>query len=189
METRQQYIFTSERLGFREWQPSDLPPMAAMNADPAVMEFFPAKQSAEDTKAFIGRMEDQFRLNGYCYYAVDRLDTDEFIGFIGLMEKTFEAEFTPCVDIGWRLATKHWNLGFATEGALRCIEYGFETLRLQKIVSMAPPVNTKSIGVMKKIGMHFVAPFHHPALPADSILQPCHLYQIINPVTSISSAI
>src|SRR3546814_9999473 len=121
------YLFTSERLGFRRWQEADVEPMRAINADPAVMEYFPSLQDQAETLAFIKRMQLQFDEKGFCYYAVDSLVDGAFIGFIGLSEKTFIADFTPCVDIGWRLAKNAWNQGFATEGAQKCLEHAFRS--------------------------------------------------------------
>src|SRR5215217_2088036 len=114
------YIFRSERLGFRNWQESDIIPMAAINADPEVMRYFPAIQTTSQTQDFIQKMQLQFQERGYCYFAVELLKTNTLIGFTGLSDKTFESDFTPCIDIGWRLGTAHWNKGYATEGAARC---------------------------------------------------------------------
>lgn len=178
MVSQKTYLFTSERLGFRNWMPDDIPVMAAINADPLVMTFFPAVQSFEETKGFIARMQDQFQRNGFCYYAVDRLDNGELIGFTGLSEKDFESDFTPCIDIGWRFAVSAWNKGFATEAAKRCLQYGFQQLNLKYIVSMAPEVNIKSIAVMKKTGMNFIKTFDHPLLLNNDRLSACVLYAI-----------
>src|ERR1700761_6816125 len=98
------YIFTSERLGFRNWMMSDVSEMSLINADPKVMEFFPETRTREQTVEFIERMQKQFAEKGFCYFAVDRLDNNDLIGFIGISEQTFEADFTPCIDIGWGLA-------------------------------------------------------------------------------------
>ena len=62
----------------------DIGPMSLINADPEVMAFFPDVSSEEQTREFVERMQRQFDERGYCYYAVDRLDTGDFIGFIGL---------------------------------------------------------------------------------------------------------
>ncbi|MES2704015.1 MAG: GNAT family N-acetyltransferase [Bacteroidota bacterium] len=172
------YRFTSHRLGFRNWQHADLAPMAAMNADPAVMEFFPGTQTEEQTAEFIQRMQDQYAATGYCYYAVDTLIDNNFIGFIGLSDKTFDADFTPCVDIGWRLGTHAWHKGYATEGAHRCLEYGFNELGLAEIVAMAPQVNLRSIHIMHKLGMSKRCDFAHPLLPSDARLRQCVLYGV-----------
>ena len=120
------YLFTSNRLGFREWAVDDIDAMATINADPAVMEFFPSVKTYQQTKEFIERMQEHMRLRGFCYFAVDTLDDNRLIGFIGMAEQTFESNFTPFIDIGWRLARETWGKGYATEGANRCIEYARE---------------------------------------------------------------
>lgn len=172
-----QYLFTSARLGFRNWLPADVASMAAINADPAVMEFFPAIQTLQQTEAFIERMQKQIAERGYCYFAVDALADGAFIGFIGLSYQTFVADFTPCTDIGWRLAQKEWNKGYATEGAQRCMYYALQELHLDKVVAMAPKVNVRSINVMQNIGMRETAGFIHPLLANDERLKECVLYE------------
>ena len=97
------YIFTSERLGFRNWVAADIPKMVKINASQEVMQHFPSTATAQQTADFIKRMQIQYTEKGYCYFAVDRLSDGNFIGFIGLSYQTFEADFTPCVDVGWRL--------------------------------------------------------------------------------------
>jgi RimJ/RimL family protein N-acetyltransferase len=170
------YLFTSSRLGFRPWQDSDTDVFAEMGADPRVMEFFPALQSRAEAEAFIARMQQHQSEKGFCYYAVDLLETRSFIGFIGLLTKDFEAHFTPCVDIGWRLHPSAWGQGLATEGAARCLRHGFEDLGLERIYSMAPLVNEKSEAVMRKIGMQRIGTFQHPRLLNDDRLRDCVLY-------------
>lgn len=170
------YFFTSPRLGFRNWTDDDIEPMAAINKDPVVMEHFPATQSREETERFISRMQNQLTSKSFCYYAVDRLDTHQLIGFTGLSDKDFESDFTPCIDIGWRFATHAWNQGFATEAAKRCLQYGFQQLDMERIVSIAPQVNIKSISVMEKAGMKFERTFEHPLLTNDGRLKDCVLY-------------
>ncbi|RLD19851.1 MAG: N-acetyltransferase [Bacteroidetes bacterium] len=172
------YLFKSARLGFRNWLSSDLEALAAINADKEVMKFFPSTRNLQETWVFIERMQKQFDKKGYCYFAVDILETNELIGFIGLSEQNYDADFTPCIDIGWRLAKAAWNNGYATEGARRCLEFGFETLQLDKIYSIAPVVNTKSQQVMKKIGMRQVKTFDHPQLLDNDRLRKCLLYEL-----------
>lgn len=179
MSFDKQYLFKSERLGFRNWLESDVELMAEINADKKVMEFFPAIASKDQTIGFIDKMKQQFEKKGFCYYAVDKLENNKFIGFIGLSEKTIEAVFTSCIDIGWRLSSSEWNKGYATEGAKRCLDHAAEVLKLEKIVSIAPKINKKSEQVMKKIGMEKVLDFVHPLLTNDERLRDCVLYQII----------
>lgn len=170
------YLFQSPRLGFRNWIESDITPMSAISADKEVMKYFPAVATYEQTAAFIKRMQDEFAERGYCYFAVDELSTNTLIGFIGLSWKTFEADFTPCVDIGWRLKPDVWNKGYATEGAIRCLDYAFYTLKLDRVYSMAPKMNTTSERVMQKAGMIKVGEFEHPLLLDHPHLKQCVLY-------------
>src|SRR5690606_8882275 len=109
----------------RVWQAGDVGKMAAINADPEVMRFFPEPQTREQTAAVIARMKTEFAKKRFCYFAVDKLENGEFIGFIGLCEQTFKADFTPCIDIGWRLKKEAWNQEFETEGAKKCLDHAF----------------------------------------------------------------
>lgn len=176
MDNNNNYLFKSERLGFRQFIDSDLGQMIEINSDSLVMEYFPFLPSIEQTVEFIQKMKTQFDEKGFCYFAVDKLENNEFIGFIGLSEPTFESDFTPCIDIGWRLKSSAWNKGFATEGAKACLEYGFETLKIKTINSIAPIVNGKSVQVMEKIGMKKVKNFNHPFLNDYPYLEGCVLY-------------
>ena len=126
-------------------------------------------------------MQHQFENKGFCYFAVDELVTGKFIGFIGLSEQSFEAPFTPCVDIGWRLRPDAWNQGLASEGALRCLEYAFNKLRLDEIYAIAPTINIKSEKIMQKIGMLKQYEFDHPLLADNTLLKKCNLYTISRP--------
>lgn len=172
------YVFTSERLGFRNWQESDIPKMAKINANPNVMRYFPSTQNAVKTTNFIHRMTLHFEKTGFCYFAVDLLAIDELIGFIGIMSQDYEAPFTPCVDIGWRLAEAHWNNGYATEGAKSCLKYAVNTLKIKEIKSIASEINIPSTNVMQKIGMTKVGNFIHPALANNERLKNCVWYEI-----------
>lgn len=171
------YLFCSARLGFRTWQGFDLNVFAAINADKEVMRFFQKPLSREETQSMIDRMLRLFEEKGYCYFAVDLLETRELIGTIGLGWKTFEADFTPCVDIGWRIGKKWWNLGLATEGALACLDFAKQK-QIQEVLSMASTDNLASIEVMKKIGMNYWKEFNHPELWSFPEIQRCVLYRV-----------
>lgn len=173
------YIFTSKRLGFRNWKNSDINLLYQINTDKNVMEFFPIIPTKKETEDFIKRMQNQFAEKGFCYFAVDILENNEFIGFIGLSKQTFEADFTPCVDIGWRLKKSVWNKGYATEGAKACLNYGFKKLNLKTIYSVAPILNVESQHIMKKIGMKKYSTFLHPKISNISDLKECIIYYAI----------
>ncbi len=173
------YIFQSRRLGFRNWISNDADLLTEINNDDDVMEFFPFKPSKQDTLDFILRMQEMFAAKGFCYFAVDLLENNEFIGFIGLCEQTYLNELGSFVDIGWRLKKSIWNKGYATEGAKACLNFGFHQIDLEKIYSVAPEVNIKSELIMKKIGMQRIKTFEHPKLLDDERLKNCVLYEIL----------
>ena len=173
-----EYILTSERLGFRNWTDQDLEAFAAINSNPEVMEHFPQILSLKETAEFINRLKARYAKNGYCYFATEILETGEFIGFIGLDYKDFKSNFTPAVDIGWRLKKSVWGKGYAPEGAKRCLEFAFDDLNLEKIIAICPETNVNSEKVMKKIGMKKIGVFKHPLLHAYPDLENCLCYQI-----------
>lgn len=177
MKDATKYLFRSERLGFRNWNLTDIDKMYAINADEKVMAFFPSRLTKEQTTAFVLRMQKQFEEKGFCYFAVDKLADHHFIGFIGLSAQTFTADFTPCVDIGWRIKRSEWNKGFATEGAKRCIDYALNSLKLESVYAFAPKINIKSEHIMKKIGLKKQYEFEHSLLANDDQLKFCVLYK------------
>ena len=170
------YLFTSKRLGFRNWKISDTDRLFEINSNKEAMQFFPSTQTKEQTEAFITKMQNQYAKKEFCYFAVEILETKEFIGFIGLSLQTFELDFTPAIDIGWRLHPNFWHKGFATEGAKRCLDFGFNQLKLEKIIAVAPVINIPSISIMQKIGMNKVQNFKHSLLKEYTQLETCVLY-------------
>lgn len=158
------YLFTSDRLGFRNWKEEDLSDFAAMNADERVMEHFPATLTEEQSAASMLRMQEEYKKRGYTYFAVEERSSGLLIGFIGLFYQTFESPFNPAVDIGWRLQVDAWGKGYATEGAKRCLQYAFEHLSLDAVVACCTLSNTSSERVMQKIGMRKKGVFDHPYL-------------------------
>jgi RimJ/RimL family protein N-acetyltransferase len=159
-------IVETERLILRPWRDEDREPFATMNADPAVMEFFPARLTRDETNRGVDGIEADFEKHGFGWFAAELRQERVFIGFIGLSVPSFTAHFTPCVEIGWRLAAAYWSRGLATEGARAAAHYGFETLGLHEIVSFTVPGNIRSRRVMEKIGMtHNPADdFDHPSI-------------------------
>ncbi|BDS11989.1 GNAT family N-acetyltransferase [Aureispira anguillae] len=174
------YLIQTERLGLRTWKESDLAPFAQINASSEVMRYYPNTLSKEATQKFMDRIIQQYQDYGFSVYAVDLLATNQFIGYIGFMRPTFKSNFTPCVEIGWRLDHRVWNQGLATEGALACLEYGFKTLQLDKIYSFTATINSPSERIMQKIGMRKIDEFDHPLLAPDSPLRRHVLYLITN---------
>jgi 3-dehydroquinate dehydratase/shikimate dehydrogenase len=156
------YIIETKRLGLRNWIDTDIPMFIEMNKDSRVMEYFPKLFTEEETIAMTERIKQHMTEKDFGFWAVEVKETNEFAGFVGLSVPRFEADFTPCVEIGWRLAYKHWGKGYAEEAARACLDYGFNKLGLKEIVSFTSVLNTRSMNVMKKIGMKYVKEFDHP---------------------------
>ena len=146
-------ILETKRLILRTWKKSDLDPMCEINQDPKVMEYFSKLQDRDTTKKFINKVINHFDKNGYTNYAIQTKFTNKFIGFIGLLNTNIKAHFTPATGIGWRLSSKHWGNGYATEGAKEVLKHAFTVLDIPKIVSFTYAKNRRSIRVMEKIGL------------------------------------
>jgi RimJ/RimL family protein N-acetyltransferase len=169
----------TERLLLREWRASDREAYAALNADPVVMEWFPAPMTRQESDEQVDRILTAFAAHGWGLWAVEVPGEADFIGFIGLGIPRFEAHFTPCVEVGWRLARAAWGQGYAPEGATEVLRLAFEELALDEIVSFTSVGNAKSRRVMEKIGLtHNPADdFDHPALAPDHPLTRHVLYR------------
>ena len=170
----------TERLILRGWRDVDREPFARMNCDPAVMEHFPALLSREESDALVDRAEAHLKQHEFGLWAAELDETGEFIGYIGLVIPQFEAAFTPCVEIGWRLAREHWGKGLATEGARSLVRHAFDVVSLAELVSFTVPANVRSVRVMKKLGMTRDPrdDFDHPSLPDGHPLQRHVLYRL-----------
>jgi RimJ/RimL family protein N-acetyltransferase len=173
-------MLRTERLLLRRWRDTDREPFARLNADSRVMQFMPACLSRAESDRLVDRIEAHFETHGFGLLAVELKQKKDFIGFLGLSVPNFEARFTPCVEIGWRIAAEHWNQGLATEGARAALDQAFGALALQEIVSFTVPANITSRRVMEKIGMSHTPQddFDHPQLAEGHPLRRHVLYRI-----------
>jgi RimJ/RimL family protein N-acetyltransferase len=155
------------RVRLRPWRLSDLAPFAALNADPEVMEHLSAPLAREESYAMVTRIDAHLAARGFTLWAVEIPEEVPFAGFVGLVVPKFDAHFTPCVEIGWRLAREHWGKGYAVEAAAVALRAAFGPLGLHEIVSLTVPANHRSRRVMERLGMrHSPADdFDHPLLP------------------------
>jgi ribosomal-protein-alanine N-acetyltransferase len=170
----------TERLALRRWRDADREPFAALNADPTVMERLATTLTRGESDAFADRIERGFEERGFGLWAVEVIEGPSFVGFVGLNVPSFEAEFTPCVEVGWRLARDAWGHGYATEAARAAIADGFTRVGLDEIVSFTTPGHTRSRAVMERLGMtHDPADdFGHPSFPEDHPLHDHVLYRL-----------
>jgi RimJ/RimL family protein N-acetyltransferase len=171
------------RLRLRRWRPSDRAPFADLNADPAVMEHFPAPLTREQSDELVDRIEAGFECHGFGLWALEVRERGEFVGFTGLAVPPFDAHFTPAVEVGWRLARSAWGHGYATEAGREAIAFGFEQIGLEEVVSMTAAGNERSRAVMERLGMTRdpADDFEFPTLAAGDPLRPHVLYRLARP--------
>jgi ribosomal-protein-alanine N-acetyltransferase len=173
----------TDRLVLRPWRDDDREPFATLNADVRVMEHFPDALDRLASDALVDAIEAHFCTHGFGLWAVEVDGGAPFIGFVGLSRVPFETAFTPAVEVGWRLAHRHWGEGYATEAARAAVAYGFGDVGLGQIVSFATVANRRSRAVMERLGMsHDPADdFDHPGLPADHPQRHHVLYRLRRP--------
>lgn len=170
----------TERLVLRSWKESDLEPFAAMNRDSRVMEFLPKPLTRAESVQLVDKIRSAMSASGFGLWAVETRRSGEFIGYVGLLAANFEAHFTPCVEVGWRLAHRFWGCGYATEAARKALSIGFTAFGLDAIVSFTVPRNVRSRKVMERLGMtHDPADdFNHPKLESGHPLERHVLYRL-----------
>ena len=169
----------TNRLVLRRWQPRDLEPFADLNADPRVMQYFPAVLNRMESDAMVAEIEKRTDEHGFGLWATELKGSGECIGFIGLNVPGYKLPFSPCVEIAWRLAFSHWDKGYAQEGARAALTFGFNKMCLKEIVSFTTVGNSRSRHVMERIGMTYdaKADFDHPNLPEQHPLRRHVLYR------------
>jgi len=172
-------MIETERLILRRWRNEDREPFARINADPQVVEHLPAPLGREESDALIDRIEAFFEEHGFGRFAVEEKATGELAGMVGLNIPAYALPFSPCVEIGWRLAPPFWGRGYASEAARSALQFGFKTAGLPEIVAFTVPANVRSQRVMQRIGMtrDQACDFDHPSLPEGHPLRRHVLYR------------
>ncbi len=167
------------RLLLRPWRDEDIPAFLEMSADPLVMEYLPPAD-----EAWVARARAHWDEHGFGQWVVEIPGGAPFIGVVGLGTISFEAPFTPAVDVAWRLARPYWGRGYAAEAAKASLDYGFEQLGLSEIVALTVPANQRSRWVMERLGMTRSPQddFDHPRL-REGPLRRHVLYRLRNPNT------
>jgi len=157
------------RVLLRGWRGDDLDRFAALNADVQVTEFLAGPRTREASAQMIARLQADIDARGWGLWAVDL--GGRCIGFTGITRPRFEAPFTPCVEVGWRLARHAWGQGYATEAAGLALAHGFVALGLPEIVAFTAVGNERSRRVMDRLGMRHRAAddFDHPGLPGHPL--------------------
>lgn len=168
-------VLKTERVVLRDWREEDLAPFAALNADPVVMAHFPSVLTRDQSDALAARIRGLLAEQGWGLWAAET--EGQFAGFVGLARPRFDAPFSPCVEIGWRLARHAQGRGLATEAAREVLRFALERLPGETVVSFIVPQNAASRRVMEKLGLSFEHEFDHPLVAADSPLRRHVLYR------------
>ncbi|MCG6970933.1 MAG: GNAT family N-acetyltransferase [Gammaproteobacteria bacterium] len=168
----------TQRLKLRQWQPADRPHFARLNADPEVMKYFTHTLNPEQSMLMAQKMESKIAAYGWGFWAVEKRDSQQFIGFVGLNKPDYELPVSPCVEIGWRLAREYWGHGYATEAAQASLAVAFEKLQLPEIFAFTSLANQKSQAVMQRLGMRQLHNFEHPMVPEHHPLREHVLFRI-----------
>ena len=141
----------TSRLLLRGWRLEDRLPFAELNGDPRVTEFLGRIRDRAASDELLDLVEEHWDRHGFGLWAVERTADGAFLGFTGLSTPSFEAAFTPAVEVGWRFAHHAWGHGYATEAAMAALAFGFERLGLQEIVSFTTVANERSRRVMERL--------------------------------------
>lgn len=167
----------TDRLFVRDWKESDIPAYVSMNADEKVMEFFLKKLTTEESLQMLEIIRTEIATSGFGFFAIERKEDNCFIGFVGLHAITFDVDFAPAIEVGWRLLPSYWGKGYAVEAAKACFALAKDKLGLDEIVAFTSLPNINSQRVMQKLGMQFVKEFEHPQVPINHSLQKHLLYK------------
>ncbi len=171
------YIET-ERLQLRDWKEEDKDIFKSINQDLEVMKYLGKPLTEDETNHLIEKVKKELKEDNFGVYAVELKENKKFIGSVGLHRTTFLSDFTPCIEILWRIDSNYWNKGYATEAAKACLDYAFNTLKIDEVYSFTSKLNKASMKVMKNIGLKFIKEFDHPNLRHDDPLSRHVLYKI-----------
>lgn len=171
-------MIETSRLILRPWRESDLAPFAEQNADPEVMRFLGGPLTRKESDAYVRRAEAHHAVHGFCKWAVEAPGIAPLIGGVGLSYVSFDASFTPAVEVAWRLHKRFWGEGYATEAARAAIDDGFTRVGLRDIVALTTLANLPSQRVMQRLGMRRDIEFDHPRYAADHPLRRHVLYRM-----------
>ncbi len=146
-------MITTARLVLRDWRDSDRLPLNVMNNDPEVMAHLGPPQSLSETDDLIARLQQFTREMGHSFWALERSDTGEFLGFCGL-KRCEHGPPAGNLEIGWRLKRDAWGQGYAREAATATLEWAAERDPGQAVMALTVVGNERSWGLMERLGMH-----------------------------------
>ncbi len=149
MEVRIPTIDTPH-LRLRPFEERDLDPLADIYSDVEVMRFLNDGKPRDRAETWhqIAMFIGHWHFRGYGVWAVEEKGSGEFVGRVGL----FYPEGWPGLEVIWTIARSRWGRGYATEAGRASIEYGFNSVRAPRLISIIHPGNRNSIRVAEKVG-------------------------------------
>lgn len=144
-------ILETERLRLREMTDADFAALAAFLQDPRVMYAYEGAHSDDEVRDWLRRNRERYSADGFGLWAVELKETGDVIGDCGLTRQA-----TPSgevLEIGYHLRYDYWHCGYATEAAIACKRYAFETLGAAEVYSIIRDSNTASMNVAIRNGM------------------------------------
>lgn len=148
----------TKRLILKPLDPSHLDDLIKLRSDPEVMKYIGEEgkvQTKEQVENFVRCGSGYYEEYGLDFFSVFEKHSGEFVGQAGLFHVGFDTNQSD-IELAYRLHTKFWNRGYATELAKALIDYGFKTLSLPKIIAAVHPENERSRKVMEKAGMSYI---------------------------------
>src|SRR5437763_16237120 len=127
-------ILETPRLLLREFIAADLDPLFSVIGDAATMRFYLRPFTREQTEEWIARNQRRYAEFGYGLWALVLKQTGKFIGDCGLCWQDVDSE--QMLEIAYHVHREHWGQGYATEAAVACMQYCFETLNMPKLMSL-----------------------------------------------------
>jgi ribosomal-protein-alanine N-acetyltransferase len=169
-------LIETERLYLRELLAEDALSMFTMDSDPEVHRYLGNKPLASlmQSQEQITFIQRQYRENGIGRWAVIDKQTGNFVGWSGLKLITESLnQQTNFYELGYRFLRQYWGRGYATEAARASLHYGFNTLGLTAVYSMADVQNQASNKVLLKLGFTYISQF-------DSLGEAHNWYEILH---------
>jgi ribosomal-protein-alanine N-acetyltransferase len=168
------------RLVLRQFEEGDEAAFFELNSDPEVMAFLGGPLSRESSDSLAAGIAEKIAKQGWGFWAVEVSRDRSFAGFVGLNRPDYETEFTPCLEVGWRLGRQHWGRGYATEAGSAALEFAFTRLDDQEVVSFTTVENRRSRRVMERLGMErdVAGDFDHPKVSRGDPLKRHVLYRL-----------
>ena len=167
-----EFCLETPRLTLRNWREEDIAPFHAICSDPVVMETLGPLMTREQAGALVARMHRMQAEIGHCFWAMERKDDAQLIGWCGIVRG---GEGTPIhgkPEAGWRMTPSAWGKGYVTEAATASVQWAFDTLGDDTVWAITSKANQRSRAVMERLGMEHLPAldFDHPGVAADSPL-------------------